>query len=44
MIIAAKKGDAQSVKELLAKGANVNAKDDKGHTPLGNCKILKYRL
>ncbi|MBS1789123.1 MAG: ankyrin repeat domain-containing protein [Acidobacteria bacterium] len=50
LIIAARKSNVEAVKELLAKGADVNAKTEYGATPLffacdrGNVEIVKLLL
>ncbi|MCC6003775.1 MAG: ankyrin repeat domain-containing protein [Thermofilum sp.] len=50
LFIAVKSGNAPKVKELLSKGANVNARDERGHTPLhyaameGHAKVAKLLL
>lgn len=50
LIKAAKKGDTQAAEELIAKGADMNAKDNDGHTVLmgaavrGNTKIAELLI
>ena len=50
LIVAARKSNAAAVKELLAKGADVNAKTEYGATPLfyacdrGNAEVVKLLL
>ncbi len=50
LLVAARKSDVAAVKELLAKGADVNAKTQYGATPLsyacdrGNFEIVKLLL
>ncbi|WP_457639682.1 ankyrin repeat domain-containing protein [Persephonella sp.] len=47
---AVEKGDLELVKKLISKGANVNAKDKGGNTPLhwvarnGHLEIVKYLI